>query len=134
MPIIQRPGVIGLLLCDQVLFEQGTQKPTLVGIFTGIAVSQFPSPPHRFDVFAGLTDGVGSGILDLVVTHLDTDQEIAAESMELSFPDPLRVINFRFRFRQLSFSVAGVYQFSLLMEGEQLAQRRIQVYQAEGLS
>jgi hypothetical protein len=133
MPIIQRPGVLGIMLCDQVLFEQGTQKPTLVGVFTGIAATSFPSVPQRFDLFAALTDGLGQGAVDLAITRLETDEEIAAQSMELTFPDPLHVINLRFRFRELSFPAPGSYVFALLVNGDEIAQRRVQVYQVEDL-
>jgi hypothetical protein len=133
MPIIQRPGALGIMLCDQVLFEQGTQKPTLVGVFTGIGVTEFPSAPQRFDFFAALTDGLGQGDIDLVVDRLDPEERIAHHSLELSFPDPLHVINLRFRFRELSFPAAGSYVFALQVDGDEIAQRRVQVHQVEDL-
>ena len=54
----QKPRPISLMLCDQVIFEQGTQKPYLLGVFTGLAADCFPTAPQRFDIFAALTDGV----------------------------------------------------------------------------
>ena len=39
----QRPSALSLMLCDQVVFEQGTQKPYLLGVFTGVAADTFPS-------------------------------------------------------------------------------------------
>jgi hypothetical protein len=133
MPIIQRPGVLGIILCDQVLFEQGTQKPTLVGVFTGIGATGFPTVPQRFDLYAALTDGLGQGAVDLVVDRLEPEERIWNQRMELSFPDPLRVINLRFRFRQLSFPAPGSYVFALQVGGEEIAQRRVQVRQVEDL-
>ena len=55
---------------------------TLIGVFTGVAVESFPSGGQRLDVFAALTDGVGDGAVDLVVTQLDGDRQINAQSME----------------------------------------------------
>jgi hypothetical protein len=128
----QRPRALGLLLCDQVLFEQGTLKPCAIGIFTGIAVEQFPSGRVRFDVFAALTDGLGSGTIDLVAIRMDTDQQVYGQSAQLNFPNPLQVVNLRFRVRQLSFPAPGSYLFTLLADGEEIAHRRIRVYQAQG--
>ena len=71
----QRPSAISLMLCDQVVFEQGTQKPYLLGVFTGVAADSFPTAPQRFDVFAALTDGQGDVRMTLSVVHLDTNQE-----------------------------------------------------------
>jgi hypothetical protein len=69
----QRPSAISLMLCDQVVFEHGTQKPYLLGVFTGIAAETLPTAPRRFDIFAALTDGLGDVTLTLSVRHLDTD-------------------------------------------------------------
>jgi hypothetical protein len=92
-------------------------------------VEGFPARA-RFDAFAALTDGLGTGIIDLVVRQLETDAELTAQSRELTFPDPLHVVNMRFRFRELSFPAAGSYLFVLLVDGEEIATRRVRVYLA----
>ena len=56
----QRPSALSLMLCDQVVFEQGTQKPYLLGVFTGVAADTFPTAPQRLDLFAALTDSQGA--------------------------------------------------------------------------
>jgi hypothetical protein len=48
--------------------------------------------------------------------------------MTVRFPDPLRVINLRFRVRQLIFDVAGTYLFALLLDNQEIAARRVRVY------
>jgi hypothetical protein len=118
---MQRPSDLGLMLCDHVLFEHRTLKPTLVGIFTTLASEAFPSVPRPIDVFAALTDGQGRMVLDLVVTRLDMDQQISAQSIEQEFLDPLQVVNVCFRFRSLAFPEAGHYLFQLLAEGRRSA-------------
>jgi hypothetical protein len=128
-PMPQRPSAISLMLCDQVVFEQGTQKPYLLGVFTGVATDEFPTAPQRFDVFAALTDGVGAVTMTLSVTHLDNNQEIYAQRMKVGFPDPLRVVNLRFRVRRLIYDVPGSYLFALTVDGQEIAARRVRVYQ-----
>jgi len=73
----QRPSAVSLMLCDQVVFEQGTQKPYLLGVFTGVAVDGFPTAPQRFDVFAALTDGQGDVTMSLTVVHLAGHSQIS---------------------------------------------------------
>ncbi len=131
--MLQRPKALGITLCDQVIFEEVTQKPSLIGSFTGVAIDHFPSVAQRFDVFAALTDGLGDATIDVVVTHLETERQIYAQSMQFRFPDPLKVINLRFRVRTCSFPEAGTYLFSLCVDGEEIAQRRLLVYLAEEL-
>jgi hypothetical protein len=125
----QQPSAISLMLCDQVVFEQGTQKPYLLGVFTGVAVDGFPTAPQRFDVFAALTDGQGDVTITLTVVHLETDQEIYTQRVRVEFPDPLRVINLRFRVRQLIYGTAGTYLFALTVDNQEIAARRVRVYQ-----
>jgi hypothetical protein len=129
--MIQRPNALALMLCDQVMIELATYKPSLIGIFTGIAVGGFPSGPHRFDVFAALTDGLGSGTIELSVTEMASGEQAYAQSSSLNCTDSLLVINMRMRVRQCFFPVAGDYLFTLSADGEEIAHRRIRVYQGE---
>jgi hypothetical protein len=130
--MIQSPKALGLFLCDQAHFEHETLKPSLIGIFDGIAVDAFPSPPQRFDVFAALTDGLGDATLHLVATHLETDRQVYAHSMEYAFVNPLRVVNLRIKVRACSFPDPGTYAFALWADEEVIAQTRIRVRLLEG--
>ncbi len=125
----QRPSAISLMLCDQVVFEEGTQKPYLLGVFTGIAVDGFPTPPQRFDVFAVLTDGMGDVTMRLSVVHLEDNRETYSQRVTVHFPDPLRIVNLRFRVRQLLFDAPGTYLFAFMADDEEIAARRVRVYQ-----
>jgi hypothetical protein len=127
----QTPRSIGLALCDQVIFERLTHKPSLIGCFTGVGVAEFPSEPQRFEVFIALTDGNGPVMLDLVGIHLATEQQIYAHSMELTFPDPLKVVNVRIQVRTCVFPEEGTYVFALSANGEEVATRRVRVYLRE---
>ena len=128
----QRPTAISLMLCDQVVFEQGTQKPYLLGVFTGVAADAFPTLPQRFDLFAALTDGLGEVTITLSVARLDTDQEIYSQKMRVRFPDPMLVVNLRFRVRRLIFDAPGTYLFALTVDDEEIAARRVRVYPTGG--
>lgn len=128
----QQPNPISLMLCDQVLFERGTQKPILVGVFTGIAAVGFPTEPQRIDAFVVLTDGQGDVTIRLSVVHLDTDQEIYVQPITVSFTDPLQVVNLRMRLRRLSFPAAGSYLFALSAGDVEIATRRVSVYLTGG--
>jgi len=128
----QRPSAISLMLCDQVIFERGTQKPYLLGVFTGVEIASVPTPPQRFDIFAALTDGFGDVTIILSVVHLDTNQEIYSQKITVRFPDPLQVVNLRFRVRQLIYDAPGTYLFALMADDHELAARRVRVYEGEG--
>jgi hypothetical protein len=124
----QLPRAIGLALCDQVIFERGTNKPTLVGCFSQLTFADFPSEPRPFDVFASLTDGRGVVPLRFFVTHLDTDEEIYYRLVNVAFPEPLRIVTVCVRIRRFSFPAAGVYLVAFRSGEEVIAEKRLLVF------
>jgi len=128
---MQRPSALGLTLCDQIIIDRETLKPSLIGVFTAFSSNHFPTSPRHIEVFAALTDGQGRVVLDLVVTNLNTEEQIAGRSMEQEFPDPLRTIHARFRLLALSFPEPGTYLFELRLEDEVICYRRLSVHQRE---
>ena len=119
--------VVGLLLCESLIVEEGTHNVTLVNCFTRRKVEQFPSEPHRFIAFAVLTDGLGEVVIDLAIEHLEEGGEIYRQSQTLRFTDPLQEVRFILRITQCSFPAAGVYEINLSADGESLAAHRFQV-------
>ena len=67
----QRPSAIGLLVCERVIYEAGTNNATPVGRFTQLAVPELPGIAAPFVVFAILTDGQGEVPVELVILHPD---------------------------------------------------------------
>jgi hypothetical protein len=125
--MLQVPNVVGLTLCEQVVTDANTRNVTLVNSFGRLRCSTFPSPPQRFVVSTVLTDGLGDASMGLVVSRLDTLAEVAERHWRMRFTDPLRVVRLILRFAELSFPVAGAYQFSLSADGEWIAQTILQV-------
>jgi hypothetical protein len=132
--MIPIPQALGLTLCDRVIIEQGTRNPTLVGMFLARIVERFPSEPVAFSAFAPLMDGSGTGTIELVAVRLETDDQIYSQQGEVTFPHRFAIVNAHFRVSKIQFPAAGPYSFILLVDGELIAQRRVEVYQREGLS
>jgi hypothetical protein len=131
---MQRPSALGLMLCDQIIIDRDSMKPSLIGLFTAMVCGQFPSPPRQIEVFADLTDGQGEIDLDLVVTHMETNEQLMTYSMTQEFPTPLHVVRARFRLPAFSFPAAGTYLFELHAAGEVICHRRVNVHQREELT
>jgi len=127
----QRPVVVGLLLCEQVIVEERTRNVTPVNCFTMRRVEQLPSEGDRFCVFAALTDGLGDVGVDVVIQHLEDMEEIYRRSATLRFTDPLQNAWFVFHIATCSFPASGVYQVSLWADGESIGQNRFQVIAKE---
>jgi hypothetical protein len=126
----QRPVVIGLMLCEQVIVEENTRNITPVNCFNHRTFDSFPSEKNPFIVFALLTDGSGEMRLEVVIQRLDTLDEIYRSQL-VRFPNPLQDLRCTIRIRDCSFPVAGHYQVVLFFDNEMTAQRKFVVLKRE---
>jgi hypothetical protein len=126
----QQPSALSLMLCDQVIFERGTMKPTLVGVYNRLTSLHFPTSLRAMAVYTGLTDGVGRANLEIVVSSLDSQEmpPLVRLPMTVMFPSPLHVHDVCFRF-DLSFPTPGTYLFELQLDDRTLCHRRLRVDQ-----
>src|SRR5436189_6342560 len=107
--MIQRPIVLALLLCDQVVVAEGTHNLTLVNCFRRLRVNSFPSVPRPLTAFAALIDGLGEMTITLVVSRLDTLEHVRTLSHQVQLTDPLREVWLLFDLQDCSFPVSGSY-------------------------
>jgi hypothetical protein len=132
--MLQRPNAVGLILCEQVVIAEKTRNATLVNSFGRLRFKAFPSPPQRFVVHAVLTDGLGDAKMSLVVSRLDTLEDIAEYRWSMQFADPLRDVRLVLRLPGLSFPQPVRYQFALSAADEWIAQCVLQVIAEEDQS
>jgi hypothetical protein len=131
MGMVPGPIVLDLTLCDYVIVEEGTRKVSLIGIFGKLPADHFPFLASPFCVHSALTDGLGDATIDLVVSRLDTLEEVYARQRRIIFSDRLRELHVIFRISDCSFPTAGIYQVVLLVDKEWAAQRRFRVVSEE---
>ena len=121
------PVVTGLMLCDHVIYEEGTGKVSPIGIFNRLRVDKFPSTPIPFWVFAMLTDGLGMGKIKVVVTQLETGIEVLSRGSSVYFQDRLYMVNQRVKLTTCSFPAPGWYSITLSIDGVPVADRRLEI-------
>jgi hypothetical protein len=129
--MIRIPNAVGLLLCQQTVVEDKTKNVTLVNTFTRMNASQFPTPPRKFIVFSSLVGGVGAVKLSLVVSRLDTLDEVFDRAWDVTFEDPLRIERLIVRPAAISFPVPGKYEVVLRANGEPIAQSALWLLDVE---
>jgi hypothetical protein len=120
--MIQRPNAVGLVLCEDVIVEEGSRSMSLIKSLSRLEIAQFPSGPRPFTVFAILTDGLGEVALSLKIARLDTFEEIYSRTTAIAFTNPLSEIRMFRRVASCSFPVPGRYQISLMVGQEEIAQ------------
>jgi hypothetical protein len=101
--MLQRPSAVGLFVCEQLIVEEGTKNLTVVNAFVRRTVASFPAEPFPFLVFALLTDGLGEGTVDVVISRIDTEEELFQRSTPYRFTDPLAKMQLTLRVRHFSF-------------------------------
>jgi len=125
------PIALALTLRDYAVVEETTKKVSLIGEFIAVKAPIFPSPPRSFCAYTVLTDGLGECIIELVVTRLESDEEVYSVTQPGHFVSRFMQLKVLFRVREFSFLQPGSYEFVLLVDGQQVAQRRLRVYQGE---
>jgi hypothetical protein len=120
-----------MTLCDYILVEEGTNKVSLIGTFSGIRGVQFPLNPSPFCVFATLTGGFGDATVEHAVTNLQTNKEIYGRQATMHFPDRFTEVRAVYRQVECQFPTAGTYLFTLLVDGDWIAHRRLRVSSKE---
>jgi len=125
--MVHLPNAWGLILCEQAVIEEKTRNVTLVNSFSRLRCPSFPSPASRFVAYALLSGGLGDATMSLVVSRLDTFEDIHEAGWQMKFRDRLRPIRLVLRLSHLSFPEPVPYQFSLLADGEEVAQSVLEV-------
>ena len=121
------PNAAGCILCEQVIVDQRSKRPTLINVLSALTVDSFPSEPCKFYVFATLSGGHGDAIIELAINRLDTLDEVHRQKIPIRFQDPITSISMALRVRDVCFPVAGWYELALFIDGDLIAQRRFEV-------
>ena len=133
--MFRRPRVVGLTLCDGMGFPPPDGKPSLIGIFQARHFKRFPSPKIDFTVYFALFDGVGEGIIRLVITQLETEEDIWIIEEKVNLPGRGMHRNCLFQVRGCIFPSPGNYALTIRLrqigqeEGEDLSHRYLDVFQ-----
>jgi hypothetical protein len=124
------PKVVGLVLCETRAVEPQNARMSLVGIFHSRSFRRFPTSPQRFTVYAALYGGAGEGTMELVISRLETEQDIYRYRRWHGFPRRLLPINLEIPVKRCIFPAPGGYSLSLRFDGSELAQRYLRVSHA----
>jgi hypothetical protein len=120
-----------LLLMDLVYEDPVSQKHTLLGVFTGLRASRFPSPARDMSAYALLEGQPGeSGILALQLQEEETPTPShLAEGLVTIGQGGKRHVHIRLS--KVRFPRAGRYQFTLLFDDTPIANQTITVREVQ---
>src|SRR5436190_1412985 len=121
------PVARGLFLCDWLIVDAQTNKVSLINLFDRVRVTQFPSIPKPFVVYALLTDGFGDIEMRVDIESDDGEHLVYSKTLRVRFSDRLAPAHCRFTITSCSFPNAGGYQVVLYANGSPVAQTTVDV-------
>ncbi len=122
------PVVKAFLVCDYVIHEQDTNKKSCIGIFHQINAPRFPCRHGQLAIYANITDALGEYVFQLTLANLKDGGEIGNGSTPpLRIPDRLQTAELAFRLQNIVFPEPGKYEFRLVANDEQIAQKIVTV-------
>jgi hypothetical protein len=121
------PQVLAMIICDTVIDDRISNKKSLIGLFDAIATTHLPCVVNELHVFLALTEGYGAMQLKLRCAAAESDNELFATESQISFPNPLAVLEINLGFRGCSFPRVGEYRFQLFADGTPLCERKFRI-------
>jgi hypothetical protein len=138
MPIESEPTIVpGIVLSDLAIVEAGTQKRTLVGCFDQFAFPQFPAAYARFFVTVWVTNVEGKlSEIDLTTRIEQKGSAHVVFSSSAKLPlggeknfERNQLMTFSVPVPGLTFPTHGAYTVIILLNGDEVGRRDINVLQ-----
>ena len=126
------PTVTAMLVCDQIVAEQGTNKKSLIGIFEIVGALRFPTAIPRLSVYVRLVDAFGKYQFKLRVVKLKDETLLSDVDIEGNIQDQAHAAELVFNFLGFMIPEAGKYEFQLYTGGTYLHRVTMEVSQVKG--
>ena len=102
-----------MLVCDQVITEQGTNKKSLIGIFERIGAPTFPMVLARISVYVKVVDAIGKYKFKLRLVTLKDEKLVAEIDIDAEIKDSRYGSEFALNMGNLPLPEPGKYEFQL---------------------
>ncbi|KPL24430.1 MAG: hypothetical protein AMJ75_03760 [Phycisphaerae bacterium SM1_79] len=126
------PVLLSVIICDMVIIDRITDKPSIIGAFETISAPQYPARHPRLALFCQLTNGHGKA--EITVRLVDVQQEdktLFKGTVEHKFRDVREVSNLTFDIGGIVFPHSGEYRLQVYTGTEFLGERRVICRQIE---
>lgn len=122
------PVVLNMVICDGAHRDLGTAKWTLLGIFSSVTASAFPTTHPQMIAYIALTRAFGKVPLRFQIVAADRKEEVLYKGdAELTVSEPLPVVDLVIAARNVNFTRPGEYLLQLFSQDHFLAERPIMV-------
>lgn len=127
------PTVTAMLVCDQIIPEQGTNKKSLIGIFEVMNAFAFPAIVPRIAVYVRLLDGFGKYPVRLRLVHLKDESLVADINLEMDITDEQHAWEVVINLMGVILPEPGKYEFQFYARDVYLHRVTMEVAQQGGM-
>ncbi len=106
------PSVVAMLICDQIITEQVTNKKSLIGVFDKLFSPIFPAILPRLAIYVKLADASGDYLFKLRIVKLKDESPLAEIRLAAQVPDSEDYTELALNM-PFSFPEQGKYEFQL---------------------
>jgi hypothetical protein len=107
------PSVVAMLICDQAITEQNTNKKTLIGIFENLASADFPVSIPRASIYIKLADAQGDYTFKLRIVKLKDESLISEVEAKATILDVSQYAELVLNMVNMPIPEPGKYEFQL---------------------
>ena len=129
---VSKPEVKAMLVCDNVIIEQGTNKYSVIGIFENIIAPNFPYIHGSLSIFINFTSALGKYKFRLELVEVDNNVTVGYSEISETeyYEDKLASKKLVFALSGLKFDRPGKYEFRFLVNGEMCETKTFNVKQS----
>ncbi len=121
---------VAMIICDQIITEDKTNKKSLMGCFNNVSSTEFPTRPINWVVFVALTNGRGAYQGKLKCINEDEQNETVFElGGPVIFNSPLQTVEMGFKLANLVFPKPGTHAITFSCDDVMILHRRFSVKQ-----
>jgi len=125
---MEKPIAVAMIICDQIITEEGSHKKSLIGCFNNVGSTIFPTKPITCFIFVALTNGQGVHKIELKCINQDqSNSKVFGMAGPLPFENPLETVEMGFKLVNLTFPKPGMHVIELWCGSELLLERRFNV-------
>jgi hypothetical protein len=125
--VMEKPMMVAMVICDQIITEEGTRKKSIIGCFNNINSPSFPCVHPTFFVFVALTNGKGNFKVKLKCINESDDSTIFEVGASLNISDPMQTVEMGFKLVNLTFPNPGNHAIQFWCDEELLMPKRFNV-------
>jgi hypothetical protein len=119
------PKCKALLLCDRIIVDRDTGRPSLIDVFTDVTLPGFPGTLEPFRIFLQIADGIGDYNLSLELCDLREDSIIARTLVaEVSFRERPQKLDLVISVDSLPLPHEGGYDLVMFADDQEIDRQR----------